>query len=165
MHRVRIHGGCSCERQNQDSGAGWSTTGTNLTEDVFYGWVLEGGLDGRIDYVFFENGVLLVYRSARQLTCNPFQSEAKVNCGCVFHTDSQELQRAVASLQPPVNIDWKGHGEAFEIWKILKLNSGYKCVHVNRCQNDLVHHLARLGRTLRLGPSRIYFSFLCYVTP
>ena len=116
------------------------------------GWV------GGIGFVFMKQGQLMAYRSARRTICSPLQAEAvalleairyaifKGWNQCLFCTDSQLLASETMALKPPLEVDWRAFREINEIWASLKRNSGYICLYVPRCQNDLADKLAKQGR-------------------
>lgn len=60
-------------------------------------------------------------------------------------------------FNPPTDVDWRAHKEIFDIWKKVKCNKGFNCVHITREQNTLADELAKRGRII--GEDYMGFSF------
>lgn len=113
---------------------------------------------GGVGYAFFKGRELVRYHSSKALVCCPMQAEATalreaIICAqdlgyqqCEFLTDSQGLAKAVDSLQPPKDADWRAFREIHFAWRVLKEQPLYCCRHIPRELNGIADKLAKLGR-------------------
>lgn len=127
---------------------------------------------GGLGFIFQQNEVLLAYRSSPVSVCCPLQAEASALLqailyatqqgfsSCTFCTDCEVLAHACNRPEPPSDQDWRAFAEIFETWKLLKSNTGFSCVAIPRCQNDMADYLARVGRSL--GEDYTGFTYPIY---
>lgn len=128
-----------------------------------FGWVGGAGI------TLFNQGNLIAYKTSRTIACCPLQAEAialqqgvnhAIQSGvseCTFLTDCKALAEAIMEFNPPTDVDWRAHKEIFDIWKKVKCNKGFNCVHITREQNTLADELAKRGRII--GEDYMGFSF------
>lgn len=106
-----------------------------------------------------KRGDLLVYKSAKVDASCPLQVEAVTlrdaihHClsmgisSCTFNTDSLTIATSCTKLEPPLELDWRAFRDVYDIWKLLKVNTGFRCVHISRSYTEVANDLAQRGRT------------------
>lgn len=128
-----------------------------------FGWI------GGIGFLFLKENTLIAYKSERVQACCPLQAEAialvqglnyAISIGlseCAFITDNKTLAEACSNLNPPIEVDWRAHGEIFDAWKKMRCNKGFTCLHEGRSTNGMTDYLAKRGRLT--GDSYLGFTY------
>lgn len=111
--------------------------------------------NGGTGYIIHQREQLVLFVSCRAMVCSPLQAEARalmeaihaaIDLGiqsCTFYSDNEILVKVCTDLGPPLEADWKAYKEVFDIWKMVKHNHLFQCIHISRSHNAMADHLAK----------------------